>query len=186
MFQSLSLTPDARAAKTEMRTHIRALKSNYSDLDLKSMSSAVISHLTDLPQWKAAKRVLLYYSLSDEVDTHGLLHDYCLSKTLLLPVVEGDSMDMTIRPYTGPSCLSVGAYGILQPTTPVYEGEIDLAIIPAVAVDREGNRLGHGKGYYDRLLDKLQCPLIAIVFPFQVMSSVPVEAHDHRMDFVVD
>lgn len=171
--------------KQEVRTYIRSLKSQYSAQDLKTMSVSVTTRLEELPQWKAAQRVLLYWSLTDEVYTHDLLHRYYEKKTLLLPVVEMDSMDMTIRPYTGPSCLAVGAYGISQPTTPVYEGEIDLAVVPAVAVDNEGNRLGHGKGYYDRLLGRLNCPIITIVFPFQVLPSIPVESHDRKMDFIV-
>ena len=97
---------------------------------------------------------MLYYSLPDEVDTHTLVDSLLMShKTILLPRVTGEGT-MELRRYTGPSDLAIGAYNIMEPTGEVYDDyeEIDLAVIPGVAFDAEGNRMGRGKGYYDRFL----------------------------------
>ena len=69
---------------------------------------------------------------------------------------------------------------------PVVTGdEIDLAVIPGVAFDRYGHRLGRGKGYYDRLLPQIPAPKVGICFPFQLIEEVPAEAFDFRMDTII-
>lgn len=79
-----------------------------------------------------------------------------------------------------------GSFGIDEPTgeTVTDLSAIDIAIIPGVGFDKQGNRLGRGKGYYDRLLPKLQSYNIGICFSFQVIPAVPVEPFDHPMDEV--
>ena len=153
------------------------------------MSFAVVQRLLSHGRLKEAKTVMLYYSLPDEVDTHTLVDSLLMSrKTILLPRVTGEGT-MELRRYTGPSDLAIEAYNIMEPTGEVYDDyeEIDLAVIPGVAFDAEGNRMGRGKGYYDRFLPLVpQAYKLGVCFPFQKVDSIPTDEHDIRMDEVID
>ncbi len=130
--------------------------------------------------------MLLYHSLPDEVDTHALIRRWAGRKRILLPVVVGD--DLELRLYAGDDRLAPGAFHIEEPRGEPFTdyAGIDLAVIPGVAFDRAGNRLGRGKGYYDRLLPRLADTYkIGLCYPFQLADSLPAEAHDVRMDEVV-
>ncbi len=130
--------------------------------------------------------MLLYHSLPDEVDTHAFIRRWSARKRILLPVVKGD--DLELRLYTGDDRLTEGAFHIDEPTGTAFTdyAAIDLAVIPGVAFDRQGNRLGRGKGYYDRLLPRIPTAYkLGLCFPFQVLNQIPAEAHDIPMDEVL-
>ena len=175
--------------KKDLRKIIRERKKAYTKEQLDSMSVDICKGLMMDGAWRAAGIVLLYHALPDEVSTDMLIHSAeMMDKVILLPVVVGD--DLELRIYEGPSSLKVGAYGIMEPVGPIFpESEydrIDLAIIPGMAFDPYGNRLGRGKGYYDRLLPRLGNALrIGVCFPFQKVDSVPSEAHDIKVNDVV-
>ena len=125
-------------------------------------------------------------NLPDEVNTHDFIRKWSVQKQILLPVVIGNELEL--RRYTGPQDLKKGAYGIEEPVGEPFTdyASVDLAIIPGVAFDAHGNRLGRGKGYYDRLLPRLPHTYkIGICFPFQLLEEVPTEALDVRMDEVL-
>lgn len=166
-----------------MRAEIRLRKSKFSKEDLMAMSVAAVNRLESMEQWQQAERVLLYASMADEVNTRDLIYRYQGKKKIYLPVVMGKEIE--IREYRGEAEMAIGAYGISEPTTERYDGEIDLAIVPAIAMDLHGNRLGHGGGYYDKLLSRLKCSTIGLIFPFQLLDSVPTEPHDVRLGGVV-
>ena len=130
--------------------------------------------------------MLLYHSLPDEVDTHGLVRRWSGQKRILLPVVKGE--DLELKLYTGDNHLTQGAFRIDEPTGPAFTdyAAIDLAVIPGVAFDRRGNRLGRGKGYYDRLLPRIPTAnTLGLCFPCQLVDQIPTEAHDIPMDEVL-
>ncbi len=131
-----------------------------------SQSAEILAVLEAHPAFRAAHIVLLYYSLKDEVDTHEFVRKWSREKRILLPVVVGDNLEL--RVYTGPEDLATGAYGIEEPTGERFTdyAAIDFAAIPGVAFDAAGNRLGRGKGYYDRLLPHLTAFKAASVFLF--------------------
>lgn len=129
---------------------------------------------------------MLYHSLKDEVDTHALIRKWSRKKRILLPVVVGD--DLELRIYTGSEDMTIGAYGIEEPTGELFTdyAAIEFIAVPGVAFDRSGNRLGRGKGYYDRLLPRIPSAYKAgICFPYQLVEEVPAEAFDIRMDEVI-
>lgn len=149
-------------------------------------SAEILAALEAHPAFKAAHTVLLYYSLKDEVDTHAFTRKWSLEKQILLPVVTGD--DLELRVYTGPEDLATGRYGIEEPTGTLFTdyAAIDLAVVPGVAFDGAGHRLGRGKGYYDRLLPRIPSAYrIGICFPFQLVKEVPAEPFDIRMDEII-
>lgn len=168
--------------KKELRQQIRTQKRRLSAAELAVMSEDICSKVLALASWQEAGTLLLYYPLPDEVDVRLLIKDAFESgKKVLLPVVKGDELELHL--YEGEASLKEGAFGIMEPTGPLFApehyGEIELAIIPGMAFDSAGHRLGRGKGYYDRLLPNLRdAKLIGVCFPFQFLEEVPAEAHD--------
>ena len=140
-----------------------------------SQSAEILAALEAHPAFRAAHIVLLYYSLKDEVDTHEFVRKWSREKRILLPVVVGD--DLELRVYTGPE----------EPTGELFTdyAAIDFVAVPGVAFDNAGNRLGRGKGYYDRLLPRLTAFKAGICFPFQLVKEVPAEPFDIRMDTII-
>jgi len=171
--------------KKALRQYVRSLKASFSPEQLKDMSGEIISRLLVHPRFVEAKTVLLYHSLPDEVSTHALLLEACKSKTVLLPTVVGDELELHV--FTPQANTHRGSFDIIESEGPLFTDypSIDLAIIPGMAFDKDGNRLGRGKGYYDRLLPHLSCPLIGLCFPFQYLESIPTEEHDRRVDEVI-
>ena len=170
-----------RLDKRTLRREIRAMKSLYSAESLDNISLEIETYFSLQDQWDAAQTVLLYSALPDEVNTdYLLLSAESDGKTVLLPRVDGERL--TLHVYS-PDSMAPGAFGVMEPQGPEFPpsryGEIELAIVPGMAFDRRGHRLGRGKGYYDRLLPLLPAArLVGLCFPFQVVASVPHEAHD--------
>lgn len=174
--------------KSELRKEIKNRKRQFTSQQLSELSFVVVMRLLAHQRLKDARTVMLYYSLPDEVYTHTLVDALLASgKRVLLPRVTGEGT-MELRCYTGPQSLEQGAYNIMEPVGEVFSDytQIDLAVIPGVAFDRQLNRMGRGKGYYDRLLPQLGCAYkIGICFDFQLMESIECEEHDIRMDEVI-
>lgn len=136
----------------------------------------------------AAKIVLLYADMPDEVPMWPIIERWKTEKTLLLPAIRHGQLE--VCRYTGRESLRPGSFGILEPTGPsdVALESIDLALVPGVAFDRNGGRLGHGKAYYDRFLAQsaLQhLKRVGVCFDFQVVPSVPTEKHDVLMQRLI-
>ena len=170
--------------KKQLRKLIAEKKREYTNHELKELSSGLFNKLEESSCFINAHNILLYYSLPDEVYTHDFIDKWCKEKNILLPVVVGDNLEL--RQYTSPKDLRIGAYHILEPVGEKWNklNEIDLCIIPGVAFDHECRRLGRGKGYYDRLLPLLNSYKIGICFEFQLISTIPEEPFDIRMDAV--
>lgn len=152
---------------------------------LRSQSDEILALLENHPVFQAAQTVLLYHSLNDEVNTHSFIQKWSNRKRILLPVVKDN--DLELRVYTGPEDLKTGKFGIKEPVGVPFTdyASIDIAIIPGVAFDHKGNRLGRGKGYYDRLLPYIPAYKVGICFPFQLIEEVPAEEFDIRMDLII-
>lgn len=147
-------------------------------------SIALLEQIEQHPYFIAATTVLLYHSLPDEVQTHAFVEKWYQKKKILLPVVVGDILEL--KHYTGKKDLQKGAFQIEEPTGKPFTNyaEIELAIIPGVSFDKCGNRLGRGKGYYDKLIPLLQSYNIGICYYFQARENIPSEPFDRKMDEV--
>ncbi len=145
--------------------------------------------LTETSEWKKARKVFLYSSMSSEADTGGLIKNALGSrKRVFLPKVIS-AKDMIFAEYDGISPMNTGSFGISEPVTrddEDIEVRPDIFVVPCVAVDKEGNRIGHGKGYYDRYLEKYKEVLkICIAFDAQILESISAQPTDVRMDMVL-
>ena len=174
--------------KSELRKIIRDRKRQFSQQQLGELSLAVVGRLSAHKRMAEAQTVMLYCSLPDEVDTHGLIDTlYGEGKTVVLPVVTGEG-EMELRVYHGADSLRRGSFDILEPVGERFADyeSIDLAVIPGMAFDDSGHRLGRGKGYYDRFLVNLpHCYKIGMCFDFQRVEHVPCESTDIAVDEVI-
>ena len=175
-------------SKQQLRVAIKAMKLSRLSPEYGAASAQrLMQEVERHPAFAAASTVMLYHALPDEPDTRPLLEKYAATKTIVLPCVEGDNL--VPRLYRGEQDLRIGAYGIAEPVGPVFEDleTISFILVPGVAFDAEGHRLGRGKGYYDRFLSALpQRPfLLGVCFKWQQASTVPSEPHDMIMDAVL-
>jgi len=143
-----------------------------------------------MPEVSAAGTIAAYYSIGAEPDTHRLV--FALWKRgsyVVLPVLLPDG-DLDWASYEGPDSLAPGPHGLLQPVEPVRGpatvARADIVLVPALAVDARGYRLGRGGGSYDRALARVggQVPTIALLYDDELLSAVPTEAHDQRVRLV--
>lgn len=168
--------------KKDLRCFIRAQKRRYGAEELALLSEEICSRVLVSAWWQEAGTLLLYYPLADEVDVRPLIQEaFQCGKQVLLPVVKGEELELHL--YDGEESLKEGAYGIMEPAGPIFApekyDEIALAIVPGMAFDRAGHRLGRGKGYYDRLLPKLKhTKLVGICWTFQLLDEVPTDSRD--------
>lgn len=171
--------------KEKLRQQIRQIKRQFSPQQLEELSLPVISRLK--PLLAEAQFIMVYYSLPDEVNTHHLIDDLVADgKTVLLPRVSGPDT-MELRRYTDHADLQEGAYHILEPVGEPFTdyASIDIIIVPGLAFDAAGHRLGRGRGYYDRFLRTMGVRTIGVCFDFQKVEEVPVDAFDIPVDMVI-
>ncbi len=177
---------DINAQKKKIRKEIKQLKANYSLAEKQELSQSILEQVEQLPQFQSAKTVMLYWSMDDEVATHDFVCKWAKSKQVILPVVNGSTLDLKV--FKGIDNLVAGEnFGIPEPDGDVFtkEEDIDFILVPGVAFDRENNRMGRGKAYYDRLLRELSAYKVGVCFDFQLLPTVPTDQYDIKMDKVV-
>lgn len=176
---------EINAAKMELRERMRAAFDN----DTHAEASAVIcGKLRALPEWRAARVVMAFAPLGDEPNIEPLL---CATRTTALPRWTGDGYEPA-RVSSLIDDLHLGQFGVREPKPKCAAmdwSEIDVMLVPGLAFDAEGNRLGRGGGFYDRLLDSARAKgsvtAIGVAFDWQRVNSVPVEKHDRKLNLVI-
>jgi 5-formyltetrahydrofolate cyclo-ligase len=143
--------------------------------------------LFSLPEYKKAKTVLFYVSTGNEVSTIEMIKAALKEKVVAVPKTNKKNKNLIISKIKSFSELKEGAFGILEPAKINKIGikDIDLIIVPGVAFDSACARIGHGGGYYDRLLYKTKAPKIGLAFEAQIAKKIPCEKHDVRVDKVI-
>lgn len=184
--------------KKELRKLIKTQLQNYSS-QLKEKSSVVCKKILKDNPYKNADIILAYMALDDEVDLSPLLKQAFLDKkTVYLPKVELNSTKMDFYKYSENSSLNNGAYGIFEPSEvhlfdpAKIENSKILVLVPGRAFTKEGHRLGRGKAYYDTYITRLQSQLpsstaltlCGVCFDLQIITKIPLEAHDKKMDII--
>jgi len=184
---------DTVAAKARLRTDLRQGRREREHVD--SHGRAIAEHITDLEPVReaceAGHPVACYVARSGEPPTEELRRALrTAGATVLLPRVAGEDLLWCVEDES--TEMAVNALGIAEPVgDPVDLADVEPAvwIIPALAIDEDGYRLGQGGGFYDRALGGRpadgRAPIIAVVFEDEVVHEVPREEHDHRVDVVV-
>jgi len=139
-------------------------------------------------QWTTVRTVATYLSMTTEPPTRPLIdHFVHHGVDVIVPIVAGEALDWAT--YDDTRTIAAGPLGFREPIgarlgTAAVE-KADLVLVPALAVDRHGNRLGRGKGFYDRALATVTAPVVAVVYDHEYVDAVPAEAHDRRVDAVL-
>lgn len=171
-------------AKTDIRKKIRDLKTIMTEVDRLTAADSVFERLEQTAAFMLADNILMYHSLPDELETLRFLRKWSGRKKFFLPRVAG--VNLELLPYDETS-LSEGYSHIQEPTGddifPV--DDIEVIVVPGIAFDRKGRRLGRGKGFYDRLLAESKATKIGIGYEFQLIDNVPAESHDIPMDIII-
>ncbi len=170
--------------KDDIRRRVKAHKALLDDVERATAAAKVFALLEKTAAFVMARNILMYHSLPDELSTHDFLDKWAGRKSFFLPRVNG--VDLDILPYDRAE-LKLGAFNIEEPTGEgcISIGEMDMVIVPAVAYDRRGNRVGRGKGYYDSLLADTSATRIGIAYDFQLVDEIDVEPHDVGVDMVI-
>jgi 5-formyltetrahydrofolate cyclo-ligase len=153
-------------------------------------SSLVQERFLKLPEFSSARSIALYSSFKNEVLTDEIfLRALNEGKEVSFPRVVRAVPHLAFFRVGGKQELSPGSYDILEPPSKGERREpdsFDCVVVPGIAFDMSGARLGYGKGYYDRFLSAVRCPIIALAFDLQVLGeNIPVTEHDVKMDSVV-
>lgn len=170
--------------KNEIRRLVRNHKSLLSDSDRAAGARSVFDRLEKLAAFMMADNILMYNSLPDEVSTREFIDRWAGRKRFFLPRVNG--VDLDVLPYDR-ARMHLGAFRIEEPDGDEITdvNTIDLVVVPAVAYDRRGNRVGRGKGYYDRLLSRIKAVKVGVGYDFQLFDSIDTEPHDIPVDIVI-
>ncbi len=170
--------------KMLIRDEVREAKKLLSEEDKAEQAAEILNKIETHPEFIKAKTILMYWSLNDEVPTHDFIKKWHDSKTILLPVVKGHQM--TIKPYSPDTIMEKNSLGVQEPQqVSDYLDQVDLAIIPGVAFDRNKRRLGRGRGYYDRYFKNRRFHKWGVCFDFQLYHKIPSASFDIRMDKVI-
>ena len=146
-------------------------------------SEKIFNKLLQLKEWNNAKKVMAYYSLPDELQTSDYI-DIMSDKEIYLPKIISDNIYIT-KYEKGK--IQTGKFNVIEPSTNdfISSEKLDIIIIPGIAFDFNKNRLGRGKGYYDRFLSSTSAVKIGICYDFQLLKSIPTDPHDIKMDIII-
>ncbi|MCX7923376.1 MAG: 5-formyltetrahydrofolate cyclo-ligase [Clostridia bacterium] len=182
--------------KKMLRKAILDVRNTLEKNEVIHKSSLIMERIISSDSYKRSNTVMCYVDFRNEVITREYIAQWIKSgKKIVVPVVcqdeKGNKELIASEIYSVEDDLEIGTYGILEPRKdkirPVEPINIDFVIVPGVAFDIAGNRIGYGAGFYDRFLRKVRgdCVKVAVAFDFQVVDTIPVEEHDVPVDMVV-
>ncbi len=180
----------ADSSKAAMRDQISAVLAKMAESERASGSQQIRDRLEKHNIWREAKSVLFYAPFAAEPDVWQLLSDALAEgKMAFLPRFDSESGNYTACQVKDLAAdIEIGKFGIREPRAGCARlsfNRLDLILVPGIAFDLDGYRLGRGKGYYDRLLGELQGEKCGVAFDQQIVDRVPVEPHDMRLSCIV-
>ena len=177
-----------QSAKQALRKNLLTERRKVSPMERHAVDEGVFLHITASDLYQKAQTVFLYCSTAEEIDTSHLMENALQAgKRVCVPLCTGPGI-MEARELKDLAQLSPGRFGILEPpadSAPISPEEIDLCIVPCLAADTAGNRLGYGGGYYDRFLARTPAPAAALFAGRRFLRTLPTEPHDQRSDIIV-
>jgi len=184
---------EIQVTKSQIRTDITDALAALSENEIVEKTSAIEKRLFDFANFLESKVALLYVNNNNEVTTRNILtRTHAYNKIIVLPAFNTETFAMTLMKVDAlEKDLTAGPRGIVEPNPDrckvVPIERIDIAIIPAVALDEKGGRIGCGEGYYDRLIPNLAITTrkVALAFEEQIIQQVPIESHDKHVDIII-
>jgi len=176
--------------KTKIRQSLLSSRREQPAEELEEKNKKIIARLTEESLFKKARTVLFYIPVRGEVDTLDAIRQSLAiwKKQVVVPKVAKEKQ-LELFEIKSLAELKPGAFGIFEPDVrpgrAVLPEELDLAIIPGIAFDERGNRVGYGHGYYDRLLKRVFAPAIGLAYENQLLSGIPAECHDVPVQLII-
>ncbi len=176
--------------KKELRKRILNIRNSMSIENVEKNSSIIIDKIINTDIYKQSKVVFIYMDFNKEVMTSQLIKRMLSEKKrVVIPYTDTINTELIPSEITKQADLKLNSFGYYEPVSimPVDPEEIDLVIVPGVVFDKQLNRIGFGKGYYDKILIKLKpsAVKIAVAHEFQVFELIPTEEHDIKMDMII-
>ena len=177
--------------KDRLRKDIIKKRKSLPKSEVIEKSTNIKKRIFEMGKFRDAQTVLFYVSYDNEVYTHDMIKESLLiGKKIVVPKSDTKINTLLLSELTDWNDLECGAYNILEPKQDFIKEvsikSIDLIFVPGVAFDMHGNRIGHGKGYYDRLLKRASnITSIGLAFEFQVVENIEAEEHDEKIDIIV-
>ncbi|MBN2423156.1 5-formyltetrahydrofolate cyclo-ligase [Candidatus Woesearchaeota archaeon] len=174
--------------KKKLRKEYLQLRRGYKKENLDKKNKAVKENLESLEEVIKSKNILFYISFENEVETHDLIKDALKqNKKVIVPYIEKKEIYLSdLKDFNE---LEKGKFGILEPKKKFIRKadihKVDLIIVPGVAFDKKGHRIGFGAAYYDKLLKKSKAIKIGLAYEFQIVDEIPKEAHDVAVDIII-
>lgn len=174
----LTARTDIRIVKRELRARMKEIRRSFDPARKAQKDAAILKRLTALPEYQSAKLLLTYVSTAIEVDTHALIRRaFADGKRVAVPYCIPGRVDMLFCEIFTFDDLSPGSFGVLEPDPerqPVLTSfPRALCILPGLAFDLHGYRLGYGKGYYDRFLSRYHGPAVGVCYNACLQTSLP-------------
>jgi len=183
--------PDISDIKNALRKRFAEERANLSLDDMNQKSEEILNFLSSLPEYKESTTIYTFIgSLPGEIQTI-MLAARALSedKAVIVPMYHGNEAPPSHSVLRSINALEFSPFGILQPSPrndiPVPISDSNLIIAPCLAADREGNRLGMGSGYYDKILTEVTVPVIVMAYDFQIVQDLPTESHDVKFNILI-
>jgi len=173
--------------KDNIRKELKKIRNNLSKEYVLDKSKIIERYLFELKEFKKSSTVLFYVSYNNEVFTHDMIKRCLGEKEIVVPISNTKNKTLILSKLENWENLHEGPYGILEPRKiiEVFPENLDLIIVPGVGFDEKGNRLGHGKGYYDKLLQKTNAKKIGLAFECQIVNQIPTDENDIPVDMII-
>jgi len=175
--------------KEKLRKEIKEKRRKQSKEENRKKSKEIKERLFRLKEYRDAKTVLFYVSYNGEAFTHEIIKEALGNKKVVVPISNKEDKTLSLSVLGSWDDLELGSYDIFEPKKEcireISVDKIDLIIVPGVAFDLSGNRMGHGKGYYDKLLGKTKAITVGLAFKFQLVENIPTELHDKPVDIII-
>lgn len=178
-------------SKAQLRQRVLAMREKISPEDRQRAMVRILPQLVAIPSYRSARKVAAYMSFGSEIDTGPFIETVLADqKSLVLPRVDSATHTLSLHNVFDRDRLLTGPWGIREPAADWPRADIqdiDFLLVPGVAFDRHGQRIGYGAGFYDRLLSRRARPIecVAIAFDCQVLDRVPAESHDQPIDRLI-
>ena len=184
---------EIQVTKSQIRSEVANTIGALSEQERAEKTKAIERRLFEFANFLESKVAMLYINNRNEVATKDILfRSYAYNKIVVLPAYSTENFDMTLMKVDSlEKDLRIGPRGIYQPEPDrckvVPIDRIDIAIIPAIALDEKGGRIGSGQGYYDRLIPNLAITTrkVALGLEEQIVQQVPIESHDKHVDIII-
>lgn len=177
--------------KSRIREHMKKLRSSIDVNRYRRYCMSIMEQCKLLHEWLDAQVVHIYVSsINNEVDTLGLIITMLdREKIVVVPRCSSENHELHNIHLKSLDELKQSRFGLMEPdfnvTSIIQPDRFNLIIVPVLAFDRSGARIGFGGGYYDRLLSQCSCTKVGVAYSFQEVDHIPVESHDERLDIIV-